>query len=103
MSDSGPPVCARATLTPQCSMSQAAIDAAIACVPESAKRDIQFAHAQIKKFADAQRASITDIELELHPGVTAGHTNLPCDVAGCYVSRQPGERGGVRAGNDQEC
>ena len=47
--------------------------------------DIRFAQAQIRKFAEAQRASMTDIEIETYPGVILGHRNIPVQSVGCYV------------------
>src|SRR5208282_752188 len=47
--------------------------------------DIKFAQAQVRNFARAQRASITDIEVETLPGVVLGHKNMPVDSVGCYV------------------
>ena len=51
--------------------------------------DIKFAQAQIRNFAQHQRASIKDIEVETLPGVKLGHKNIPVDSVGCYV---PGGR-----------
>ena len=65
------------------------IDAACALVPEKLKRDIDFAHANVKKFAEAQKATLTDIEVEIVPGLLAGQKTIPVDAAGCYV---PGGR-----------
>ena len=65
------------------------IAAAIARVPAKTREDIDFAHEQVRAFADAQRASIQDMETTLSPGVIAGHKNMPVDCAGCYV---PGGR-----------
>jgi sulfopropanediol 3-dehydrogenase len=70
-------------------LSEAEIDAAIAAVPEKLKRDIEFSHANVKRFAEAQKASMTDIEVEVVPGLTAGQKMIPVDAAGCYV---PGGR-----------
>lgn len=56
-----------------------------ASVPEQIKKDIDFAIEQVFKFAVAQRASLTEFETELHPGVTAGQRVLPVNVAGCYA------------------
>ena len=53
------------------------------------KDDIRFAHDQVRKFAEAQPASIKDTEIELRPGLIAGHRNIPMNAAGCYV---PGGR-----------
>ena len=47
--------------------------------------DIKFAQAQVRNFAQAQRASIKDIEVETLPGVILGHKNMPVDSVGCYV------------------
>ena len=47
--------------------------------------DIRFAQAQIRRFAEAQRASMTDIEIETMPGVILGHKNIPVQSVGCYV------------------
>ena len=47
--------------------------------------DIKFAQKQIRNFAEAQRASMTDIEVETMPGVILGHKNIPVQSVGCYV------------------
>ncbi len=47
--------------------------------------DIRFAQTQIRRFAEAQRASITDIEVETLPGVILGHRTIPVQSVGCYV------------------
>ena len=65
------------------------IEAACALVPEKLKRDIDFSHANVKKFAEAQKATLTDIEVEVVPGLLAGQKTIPVDAAGCYV---PGGR-----------
>lgn len=64
---------------------QALIDS----VPDSVKRDIQFAHEQVYRFAEAQRDSLQSFEVETHPGVTLGQRVVPVQCAGCYV---PGGR-----------
>jgi sulfopropanediol 3-dehydrogenase len=48
-------------------------------------RDIEFAQAQVRNFAQVQRASMTDVEVETLPGVVLGHKNIPLNAAGCYV------------------
>jgi sulfopropanediol 3-dehydrogenase len=70
-------------------LSRAEIDAAKALVPEQARRDIEFAHARVKSFAEAQMASMSDFEVELSPGLFAGQRLVPVNTAGCYV---PGGR-----------
>ncbi|QOJ89515.1 MULTISPECIES: histidinol dehydrogenase [Pseudomonas] len=47
--------------------------------------DILFAQAQVRRFADAQRASMLDCEIETIPGVILGHKHIPVSAAGCYV------------------
>ncbi|MEM9974640.1 MAG: histidinol dehydrogenase, partial [Pseudomonadota bacterium] len=65
------------------------IAAAISQVPEKLKRDIQFAHANVKRFAEAQKGTIADFEVEVVPGLIAGQRSIPVAAAGCYV---PGGR-----------
>ena len=65
------------------------IAAAANALPVTVKEDIEYAHRQIRAFADAQRESLHEFEIELHPGLVAGQRNIPVDVAGCYV---PGGR-----------
>ena len=47
--------------------------------------DIRFAQTQIRRFAEEQKASINDIEVETMPGVVLGHKNIPVQSVGCYV------------------
>ncbi|MBY4891262.1 histidinol dehydrogenase [Rhodobacteraceae bacterium N5(2021)] len=65
------------------------IEAAAALVPDKLKADIQFAHANVKRFAEAQKATVSDVEIEVVPGLIAGQKAIPVDAAGCYV---PGGR-----------
>lgn len=65
------------------------IAAACARVPQGLKDDIAYAHENISRFAQAQRNSITETEVELRPGLTAGQRLIPVQAAGCYV---PGGR-----------
>jgi sulfopropanediol 3-dehydrogenase len=48
-------------------------------------KDIEFAQTQVRNFAQIQRASMTDVEVETLPGVVLGHKHLPVNAAGCYV------------------
>jgi sulfopropanediol 3-dehydrogenase len=48
-------------------------------------KDIEFAQSQVRNFAQIQRASMQDVEVETLPGVVLGHKNLPLNAAGCYV------------------
>lgn len=56
-----------------------------ASIPDGIKRDIEFAAGQVRKFAQAQMASVREFELELVPGLVAGQRLIPVNVAGCYV------------------
>lgn len=70
-------------------LSKEEIEAAASKVPERLKRDIQFAHANVKRFAEAQKSTLQDVELEVVPGLVAGQRTIPCQAAGCYI---PGGR-----------
>jgi len=61
------------------------IEAALSKVSKRDLDDIRFAQAQVKGFAQAQRASMQDIEVETLPGVFLGHRNIPVNSVGCYV------------------
>ena len=66
-------------------MTPAQIDDALRDVPTRVKQDIEFAVRQIYDFALAQRRSIEEFSVQLHPGVTAGQRVLPVNVVGCYA------------------
>ncbi len=66
-------------------LSDSEIDAAMSKVSARDMEDIKFAQTQIRNFANAQRASMTDIEIETLPGVILGHKNIPVQSVGCYV------------------
>ena len=65
------------------------IDAACALVPDKLKADIRFAHDNVKRFAEKQKSTVSDMEVEIVPGLVAGQKAIPVDAAGCYV---PGGR-----------
>ena len=48
-------------------------------------KDIEFAQAQVRNFAQIQRNSMLDVEVETLPGVVLGHRHIPLSAAGCYV------------------
>jgi sulfopropanediol 3-dehydrogenase len=58
-------------------------------LPEQVITDIKFAQAQIRRFAQAQKDALRDIEVETLPGIRLGHKNIPVNSVGCYV---PGGR-----------
>ena len=66
-------------------LTRAEIDRRASEVPAQVRRDIDFAIAQVSAFALAQRASLQEFSVGLHPGVTAGQRVLPVNVAGCYA------------------
>ena len=61
----------------------------VSSIPEQTKKDIDFAQKNIRKFAEAQIKSMSDIEVEMEPGIILGHKNIPVNSVGCYV---PGGR-----------
>ena len=58
-------------------------------LPAQVIEDIKFAQAQIRRFAQAQKDALKDIEVETLPGIRLGHKNIPVNSVGCYV---PGGR-----------
>jgi len=65
------------------------IERAIAQVPERDLEDIKFAQAQVRNFAQKQRDTLHDLEVETLPGIVLGHRHIPVNSIGCYV---PGGR-----------
>jgi len=61
----------------------------VAQVPAGVIEDIKFAQKNIREFAEAQLASMNDVEVENIPGVILGHKNIPVSSVGCYI---PGGR-----------
>ena len=70
-------------------LTQSEIDAACALVPQKLKDDIDFAHDNVRRFAQAQKTTVCDMEYEVVPGLIAGQKAIPVQAAGCYV---PGGR-----------
>lgn len=66
-------------------LSQSEIEALMSQVGARDMEDIKFAQTQVRNFAQAQRDSIQDIEVESMPGVILGHKNIPVQSVGCYV------------------
>jgi sulfopropanediol 3-dehydrogenase len=66
-----------------------AVRSAEQALPPTLRDDIVFAYTRVREFADRQRESLVDVDVELLPGLVAGHRHLPVDAAGCYV---PGGR-----------
>lgn len=66
-------------------LSQADIEKAVAQLSPREIEDIRFAQRQIRGFAEIQRASMLDVEVETMPGVLLGHKHIPVDAVGCYV------------------
>ena len=73
----------------QFKLSEAQIEEVIASLPGEVIDDIKFAQAQIRNFAEVQKAALHDVEVETLPGVILGHRNIPVNRVGCYV---PGGR-----------
>jgi sulfopropanediol 3-dehydrogenase len=74
---------------PRFRLSPVEIEDLIASLPAQTLTDIKFAQAQVRRFAQAQRAALQDVEVETLPGVILGHKNIPVGSVGCYV---PGGR-----------
>jgi sulfopropanediol 3-dehydrogenase len=70
---------------PSFRLSPSEIEAALQKVGARDMDDIKFAQKQIRTFAEAQLASMRDIEVETMPGVILGHRNIPVRSVGCYV------------------
>ena len=66
-------------------LTESEIEAAMNKVSTRDMDDIKFAQTQIRRFAEEQRASMTDVEVETLPGVILGHKNIPVQSVGCYV------------------
>jgi sulfopropanediol 3-dehydrogenase len=62
-----------------------AIDQAMQQVGKQDLADIRFAQEQVRNFAEHQKASLSDVEVETIPGVILGHKNIPVNSVGCYV------------------
>ncbi|MGQ7844500.1 histidinol dehydrogenase [Granulosicoccus sp. 3-233] len=65
------------------------IAAACEAVPQKLKDDIAFAHDNVRRFAEVQKSTMQNVELEVVPGFTLGQKTIPCQAVGCYV---PGGR-----------
>jgi len=70
-------------------LTAAEIAAAKDAVPKKLQEDIKFAHANVKRFAEAQKTTMKDVECEVVPGLVAGQKIIPVGTAGCYI---PGGR-----------
>ena len=70
-------------------LSASAVAGLVKTIDPAVRRDIEFAQHQIRRFAEAQRGALGEVEIETMPGVTLGHKNIPVQSVGCYV---PGGR-----------
>ncbi|MGH1368121.1 MAG: histidinol dehydrogenase [Maritimibacter sp.] len=66
-------------------LTQDEINACLADMTAQDIKDIEFAQSQVRNFAQIQRDSMVDVEVETMPGVILGHKNIPIQNAGCYV------------------
>jgi sulfopropanediol 3-dehydrogenase len=66
-------------------LTDAEIQACVDTLSPQDIKDIEFAQAQVRNFAQIQRDSMKDVEVETVPGVVLGHRNIPVNAAGCYV------------------
>ena len=70
---------------PSFRLSEGEIEALMSRVSPTEMRDIKFAQEQVRNFAQVQRDSIRDVEVETLPGVILGHKTIPIQSVGCYV------------------
>lgn len=66
-------------------LSAGEIDAIVAGLPQQVIDDIEFVQTQVRRFAEVQRGSMSDVEVETLPGVFLGHRHVPVQAAGAYV------------------
>ena len=66
-------------------LSQATIEAAVKRLSAREVEDIRFAQTQVRGFAQVQRESMRDVEVQTLPGVVLGHKHIPVNAVGCYV------------------
>ncbi|TGQ22504.1 histidinol dehydrogenase, partial [Mesorhizobium sp. M00.F.Ca.ET.220.01.1.1] len=66
-------------------LTKAEIDGCINALTKREREDLDFAQDQVRRFAEAQRETILDLEIETLPGVVLGHKNVPIQNVGCYV------------------
>jgi sulfopropanediol 3-dehydrogenase len=70
-------------------LSSAQIEQIVSTVPERTMNDLRWAQAQVRRFAQIQKSTLRDVEIETIPGVVLGHKNIPVNSVGCYI---PGGR-----------
>ena len=66
-------------------LTETQIDSCLSELSAQDINDIKFAQEQVRNFAEIQKQSITDVEVETLPGVVLGHKNIPVESVGCYV------------------
>ncbi|KQS83081.1 MULTISPECIES: histidinol dehydrogenase [unclassified Rhizobium] len=66
-------------------LTKSEIDDAINSLTKREREDLDFAQDQVRRFAEAQKASLKDLEIETLPGIVLGHRNVPIQNVGCYV------------------
>lgn len=74
---------------PSFRMSQREIGEAIAQVSPQAIRDTDYCQSNVRRFAEAQRSTLEDLEMEIRPGIILGHRHIAMNSVGCYI---PGGR-----------
>ena len=70
-------------------LSEEEVAKAVTQVSQKLKDDIAFAHDNVRRFAEVQKQTIANVELEVIPGFVLGQRSLPCQAAACYI---PGGR-----------
>jgi sulfopropanediol 3-dehydrogenase len=70
-------------------LSATQIEEIVSSVPERTMNDLKWAQSQVRRFAQIQKSTLHDVEIETIPGVVLGHKNIPVNSVGCYI---PGGR-----------
>lgn len=70
---------------PSFRLSAEEVAACVADLTEQETHDIKFAQAQVRRFAEAQKSTLSDVEIETIPGVILGHKNIPVESVACYI------------------
>jgi sulfopropanediol 3-dehydrogenase len=70
-------------------LSAGQIEEIVSTVSERTMADLRWAQAQVRRFAQIQKSTLRDVEIETMPGVVLGHKNIPVNSVGCYI---PGGR-----------
>lgn len=66
-------------------LTEVEVQSCVNALTKQEKEDIEFAQAQVRRFAEIQKSSMLNVEQETLPGVVLGHKHIPVNSAGCYI------------------